>query len=94
MVSPHSDLILKKRTLCFWIFWGVGLHFLFVLKTFVDVIQILPKTPNVDTDAVMVPDALRKPRHLIGTVNDATLNECIAQAGVLIQRVHETGLSL
>ena len=76
----------------------LGLHSLFVMKTFVDAIQILPKTPGVDPDAVIVLDSFRRRNHLIDpsgdTVNDATLTERIAQARVLIQHVHEAGLSL
>ena len=54
--------------------------------------------PGVETDAVTVLNAFRRPRHLIDssgdTVKDAMLTECIAQAGVLIQRVRGAGLSL
>ena len=68
------------------------------MKTFNDVIQILPKTPGVDADAVIVLGAFRRPLNLIDsfgdTVNDASLTECIAQVGVLIQRVRGAGLSL
>lgn len=60
------------------------------------VLQVLPKTLGIDSDVVIVLDALRKQRNLSDysgdTVSDATLTECIAQAEFLIRRVRETGL--
>ncbi len=60
------------------------------------VIQILPKTMDVENDVVIVLDALRKQRNLNDysgdTVSDATLTECIVQAGQLIKRVRKAGL--
>lgn len=60
------------------------------------VFQILPKTLGIDSDVVVVLDALRKQRNLSDysgdAVSDATLKECIAQAEFLVRRVREAGL--
>lgn len=60
------------------------------------VIQILPKTLGIDSDVVIVLDALRKQRNLNDysgdTISDGTLSECIAQAEFLIRRVREASL--
>lgn len=59
-------------------------------------IQILPKTLDVDGDTVIVLDALRKQRNLSDysgdTVSDAVLMECIEQAEALIRRIGQVGL--
>ena len=55
------------------------------------------KTLGVESDLVIVLDALRKQRNLNDysgdTVSDSTLIECVAQAEFLLERIRKAGIA-
>ena len=61
------------------------------------VIQLLPKTLGVDSDVVIVLDALRKQRNLSDysgdTISEASLAECLTQAEYLLKLIRKSGIA-